>query len=186
MPKRIKDEKTGLAIRLEFESRELAEDVLGVKEKDLLNWKELIPPFKEEDGRIIYAVKNKKEFDLIKKRAALLKTGMTETAVENVEQAGLLDSYFELSKDCPEGITAHAWRSYGLVVLMQTKYNIKVDAKELAQRANINKRNSQGKVVADPDMAEKHLRLLQAIGYLTETEDRWEHQGLPLLWQEDN
>jgi hypothetical protein len=186
MPKKIKDEKTGLAIRLEFDSRELAEDILGVKEKDLFEWRDLIPPFKEEDGQIIYAIKNKQEFELIKKRAALLKTGMTETAVKNVEKANLLDSYFQLSQDCPEGITAHAWRSYGLVVLMQTQHNTKIGAEELAKRANINKINSQGKVVSDPKMAEKHLRLLQALGYLIETEDRWEHQGLPELWQKEN
>lgn len=189
--------KDGTVARIEFSAEEMAERVLGIKPSTtpgseqspverLWEWRGLIKPRRGKTPETaVYAVTSEKNLDLLKKRAALLKSNMTETAVRNVEKAGLLDAYAALAEDCPEGLTVHVWRSYGLVVLLQTRYGKMIGAKELAERANINKRDGKGKIVPDIDKAAKHLRLLQAMGYLTpdEEEGRWHHKGLPKSWR---
>lgn len=189
--------KDGTVARIEFSAEEMAERVLGIKPSTtpgseqspverLWEWRGLIKPRRGKTPETaVYAVTSEKNLDLLKKRAALLKSNMTETAVRNVEKAGLLDAYAALAEDCPEGLTVHVWRSYGLVVLLQTRYGKMIGAKELAERANINKRDAKGKIVPDVDKAAKHLRLLQAMGYLRadEEEGRWHHKGLPKSWR---
>lgn len=182
MAKKIKNPDTGVVERIEFTPEEMAEKILGVSLDDLLGWKKLIPS-SGKGSKKVYSITSPKELELWKKRAALLRTRMTETAVRNVEKNGLLDAYAALSEDCPEGITVHVWRSYGLIVLMQTKYHIQIGPEELAKRANINRRDESGKVVPDTEMAAKHIRLLEALGFITNKDGRWEHQGLPLVWQ---
>lgn len=183
MAKKIKNPKTNKVIRLEFSPDEFAEKILNVTTDDLLSWKKSIPPFSGRGKNVVYAITSAAELDLWKKRAALLKTRMTETAVRNVEKNNLLDAYAKLAADCPDGITAHAWRSYGLIVLMQMKYSKQVGPAELAKRADINRRDEKGKVVPDEKMAAKHIRLLEALGYIKDVDGRWEHQGLPEAWQ---
>lgn len=116
---------------------------------------------------------------------------MTPQALLNAIDAGLLDSYAQLSEDCPAGITAHVWRSYGLIVFMQLKYKRMIDAKELAERAGLTDIDPlTGKLVTSVATAERHLRLLQALGLLEVMHDdgkawsgQWRHQGLPKAWQ---
>jgi len=182
MARTLRHPETGKIVRIEFSAQEMADEkVLNVSVEDLITWSKCIKPLRGSGEQAVYAVSSPEELVLLKKRAALLRTQMTETAVKNVEKAGLLDAYAALAEDCPEGLTAHVWRSYGLVVLMQSRYGKMMDAEELAQRANINKRNEKGKIIPDTGMAAKHLRLLEALGYLknNQAEGRWEHRGLP-------
>jgi hypothetical protein len=169
-------------IAIEFNTQELAEKVLGLSVAQLEEWGEMFP--KPAAGK--YLIKSEQDLNKFKDRAALLNTGMTVTAVKNVESEKLLRSYARLAEDCPEGITAHVWRSYGLIVLMQVRYGKMIDAEELATRAKINK-IVDGKPVADVAMAEKHIRLLTGIGVLSrdsgeEWQGQWRHQGLPKAW----
>jgi hypothetical protein len=98
---------------------------------------------------------------------------MSEKAALTVERSGYLDAYAALAEDCPSGLTAHVWRSYALVVMVQNRFQVKIGPHELAERANLR----------DDDMAEKHLRLLMALGYLKDRGEAWEHKGLPLAWR---
>lgn len=182
MARYLRDKKTGQLLRIEVPAREMAEKVLGVELEDLARWTKAIPPLRGEGEDAIYTVRSRDELDVLRKRAKLLRTNMNEKAVANVEKAGLLDAYADLAEDCPPGITAHVWRSYGVVVLMQVRYNRMIGAEELAERAGL-KRREGGKLVPDVEMAEKHLRLLTRLGHLTPSEEgRWEHQGLPKGW----
>lgn len=187
MAKFLRHPKTNKIVRIEIPAKEMAESVLGVEVESLAKWKKAIPPARGEGENAIYAVKSRKELQLYKKRAALLRTQMTEQAVFNVERAGLLDAYAALAEDCPAGITAHMWRSYGLVVLMQARYGKMIGAEELARRAGMVKIDENGEELPDVEMAAKHLRVLNALGYLTkgqgEWEGQWQHQGLPKAWR---
>lgn len=171
-------------IVLEMSPEEFAGRVLQVAVENLPRWPNLFPQPNEYG---YYRVNDQLEMELFRQRAALLSTGMSETAVKNVEQAGLLKAYADLAQDCPPGITAHVWRSYALIVLMQIKYGLMIDAHELAKRAKINK-EEDGQLVPDVDLAEKHLRLLAGIGYLLpgqgEWSGQWKHKGLPKAWTE--
>lgn len=192
--------KDGSIARIEFSALELAEQVLQIPPgrvpgaeqspaERLWDWREVVKPRRGKTVETaVYAVTSQKSLDLTKKRVALLRSNMTPTAVSNVEKAGLLDAYAALAEDCPEGLTVHVWRSYGLVVLLQTRYGKMIDAAELAERANINTRGADGKIVPDVEKAAKHLRLLQAMGYLkpNKEEGRWGHKGLPKSWRAAN
>jgi len=172
-------------VALEMSPEEFAGRVLQVAVDHLPRWPNLFPKPNEYG---YYRVNDQQEMNLYRQRAALLRTGMSETAVKNVEQAGLLKGYTDLAVDCPEGITVHVWRSYALIVLMQIKYGLMIDARELAKRAKINKQED-GKTVPDIEMAEKHFRLLAGIGYLQRGEGQWEgqwkHRGLPQAWTDN-
>ena len=182
MARFLRHAKTGKLVRIEIPAREMAEKVLGVELERLLEWKSLIPPARGEGEDAVYAVRTREELATLRKRAALLRTNMNEKAVAAVEEAGLLDAYAALAEDCPPGITAHVWRSYGLIVLMQVRYGKKIGAEELARRANLVKLDENGKPVPDVETAAKHIRLLVALGYLAEEDGRWKHQGLPKSW----
>jgi hypothetical protein len=158
------------AIRM---SPEAMSDALRVSRQQLRDWATAIPLTDTGQGHApFYQIENPAQLKIYKKRAAVLRTHMTEKAVMNTEKAGLLDAYVALAEDCPEGVTAHVWRSYGLIVLLQAKYGIKVDSKQLAERAGLS-----------ADTASKHIRLLAAMGFLTDREDSWAHQGLPKAFQ---
>src|ERR1035437_1705380 len=120
MAKRLRN-KQGAIVALELSAKEMAH-VLGVEIEDLSGWTKAIPPYAKAKGEIIYRVHNVEELNHLKKRVMLLRTRMNEDAVANVEKAGLLDAYSALASDCPSGITAHVWRSYALIVLMQVRY----------------------------------------------------------------
>lgn len=194
MPRRVPG-KNGTIAYVEFEPAELAQ-LLEVDVDALESWSKAIPPAKVEDGRRLYTIRSKAEVSLLKKRSAILRTGMSEKALANIEREDLLDAYAALAEDCPEGLTAHIWRSYGLVVLMQQQHGIKIDAEELARRARLAEIDpATGKQVLGVGMAKKHLRLLQALGRLRSLEPgdrdasgkvveepRWEHSGLPQAW----
>jgi hypothetical protein len=177
MAKRIRNAK-GAVVALEFTATEMAEKVLGVEVDDLLSWERCLPPTKGQGPDAVFRINSPQRLDLLKRRAAVLKTSMSEEAVTAVEKAGLLEAYADLAEDCPEGLTAHVWRSYGLIVLMQTRYGRMIDAAELAERGGLV--NRAGK--PDTEMAAKHIRLLQALDYLEAREGRWEHKGLPRSW----
>ncbi len=186
MARYVRNTKTDKVVRIEFGAEEMARRVLDVEPEDLAQWTTLIPPVRSSGANAIYAVKSMEEIKTLKKRAALLRTRMNEKAVAAVEEAGLLDAYAELAEDCPEGITAHVWRSYGLVVLMQIKFHTMLGPEELAVRANLIRREGR-RQVADVEIASKHIRLLKALGYLREEstadgEKRWSHEGLPQAW----
>lgn len=173
--------KTNAIVRIEMEEKELAH-YLGISTDQLEKWQRSFP---SEDG--VWSFRSQETLKSWKDKAALLRTNMSEKAVENVEQAGLLRAYADLAQDCPEGITAHVWRSYGIVVLMQNRYGKTIGPEELARRANLQTQDEKGKGVPDVEMARKHLRLLIARGLLSEGqgdwEGRWEHQGLPECFQ---
>jgi hypothetical protein len=116
---------------------------------------------------------------------------MSEQAVANIEEAGLLDAYAALAEDCPQGLTVHVWRSYALVVLMQVRYGKMIGVKELAERAKLVSIDPEsGEAKPDLKMAQKHLRLLQSVdgGWLKIGTDKWtgqwEHRGLPQSWRD--
>jgi len=182
----LRHPKTKKVIKIEIPAKEMAESVLGVELESLAGWTKVIPPDRGSGADAIYAVKKPEDLNLLKKRAALLRTQMTETAVKNVEKEGLLDAYSALAEDCPPGITAHVWRSYGLVVLMQIRYGKMIGADELARRAGMIRIES-GKEIPDVEMAAKHLRLLNALGFLEkgrgDWDGQWQHQGLPKAWR---
>jgi hypothetical protein len=158
---------------------------LGASEEQLRVWEETFPP--DPDNSDQWSFGSEEELKVWRQRAALLRTNMSARAVRNVEEAGLLQAYADLAEDCPEGITAHVWRSYGIVVLMQTRYGKTIGPAELARRANLQRLGKDGKQEPDEDMARKHLRLLIARGLLDEGSGdwsgRWEHQGLPKCFQ---
>lgn len=183
MAKRLRDNKTGKIAAIEFSAAELGE-VLAVEADDLARWEQAFPPFSGRGEDAVYRVYTMDELAIWRKRAAVLRTRMSEAAVANVEEAGLLDSYAKLAEDCPTGVTAHVWRSYGLVVLMQSRYGQMIGPEELAERASLTEIDpDSGKPVASVDLAAKHIRLLQALNLLTQVEGRWEHQGLPKSWR---
>lgn len=178
-----KDNRSGAIQKIEMDEEGLCE-FLKITPEELQKWEALFPA---TNG--IWTVPTgetppRQELQTWKKRVALLRTRMTPKAVRNIESVGLLDSYAELAKDCPEGITAHVWRSYGAIVLMQVRHNQKIGPHELALRANLEKIAPGGKTEPDVDMAAKHIRFLIAQGLLREGEDGlWEHQGLPSFFQ---
>jgi len=181
MAKRLRN-KQGAIVALELAAEEMAH-VLGVEVDDLASWTKTIPPYAKAKGEVIYRVRNVEELNHLKKRVTLLRTRMNEDAVASVEKAGLLDAYSALASDCPSGITAHVWRSYALIVLMQIRYGKMLDAKELAERAGLTKADGS----PDVSMAEKHIRLLQGVHKLRIGKDKWEgqweHEGLPEAWR---
>lgn len=193
MPRRVPG-KNGTIAYVEFGSAELAK-LLDVDTEALESWGKAVP-YEVRDGQRVYTIRSQAEVSLIKKRTTILRTGMSEKALANIEREGLLDPYSALAEDCPEGLTAHVWRSYGLVVLMQQQHGIKIDAEELARRARLAEVDpATGKQVLGVEMAKKHLRLLQALGRLRSLEagdrdasgkiveePRWEHAGLPEAW----
>jgi len=185
MARRLRD-NSGNIVALELDVKEMAH-TLAIEIDDLKSWQASIPVYARSSGELVYRIKNVNELNHLKKRVALLRTRMSEQAVANVEDAGLLDSYAALAGDCPDGITAHVWRSYALVVLMQVRYGRMIDAKELAERAGLTEADSDGNTQASESMAKKHLRLLQALGYLKigtgDWENQWEHRGLPESWR---
>jgi hypothetical protein len=184
--KRLKD-KTGTVVALELNADEMAK-ALGVRVEDLEMWTRSVPPASVDNGIFLYRVGSPKDVQLLKKRAALLRTRMTEEAVARVEAEGLLDAYSALAEDCPPGITAHVWRSYGLVVLMQVRYGKMLDAVELAERAGLQEEDPEtGAMRPSVATATQHLRLLRGLGFLREGDQdwkgQWRHQGLPRAWR---
>jgi hypothetical protein len=186
MARRYRD-ANGKIVKIELTLPEMAKS-LGVDADQLEQWTDAIPPAGREGDQPYYAFTSVKELNTLKKRAKVLATGMTEKALANIEAEGLLDAYAALAEDCPKGITVHVWRSYGLVVLMQIRYGKMIDPTELAERAGLAKIDPKtGEAVPDVELAEKHLRLLQALGYLQigegdEWGGQWKHQGLPAAW----
>lgn len=177
MARRLRDQD-GNIVAIELTLDEMAR-TLAIVPEDLELWSTLLPAYSPG----IYRVATVSELNTWKKRAAILRTRMSQEAVAKVEQAGLLDAYAGLAEDCPHGIPAHVWRSYGVIVLMQVRYGKKIDAKELAERANLTEVDpATGKLRPSVTLAEKHIRLLTGLKKLTETPERWEHLGLPKSW----
>jgi hypothetical protein len=188
MARRLRD-KSGNVVAVELTAAEMAK-TLEISIEDLQEWSNAIPVYAQAHGQPIYRVHNTKDLNRLKKRAALLSTRMSEAAVASVEEADLLEPYANLAEDCPQGLTAHVWRSYAVVVLMQVRYGKMIDAQELAERAGLTEIDPETGV-AHPStaLAEKHLRLLQSVdgGYLKvgngQWEGQWEHRGLPKSWR---
>lgn len=181
MPIRVPG-KGGNSAGLEFTLAEMA-GTLGVEEEALVGWGATLPAAREQAGARFYRVSSKRDLEELRKRAQILRTGMSESSIATLQKRNLLDAYAALATDCPPGVTAHAWRSYGLVVLMQARHGVMIGAEELAQRAKI-----------EVAMAEKHLQLLTGFRHLRPvkagevvagkpvSEARWEHNGLPSAW----
>lgn len=178
----IKDKKTGAVLEAKMDS-EGACKILGATPEELEEWQKTFP---SENGIWSFGGPGggaQKEISDGRKKLAVLRTRMTEKAVANVEQAGLLDAYAALAEDCPEGLTAHVWRSYGAVVVMQVRGNQKIGPHELALRARLEKITPEGDTEPDTETASKHLRFLIAKGLLRDEGDRWGHEGLPEFFQ---
>lgn len=178
MMRRLTDKKTGHVVAIEADSAGMAK-LLSVPEERLSEWSKLLKPHHQEDDGPRWWIKSKDELLALKQRAAVLNTNMTEAAVKQIEKTGLLPAYAALAEDCPQGVTAHLWRSYGVVVLLQARYGKMIGAKELAERASLVDKDGK----PDEKTAEKHLRLLQALDLLQEGDGRWEHRGLPKSWR---
>lgn len=181
MAELVRDRSKDAVKRITLSAQEMAEKALKVELKDLKAWSEIIPPEEGSGDDATYVISSRDELQLLRKRAALLRTNMSVAAVQEVERAGLLDAYAALATDCPRGITAHIWRSYGVIVLIQMRYGKMIGPAELAQRAGMVTKKGR-KETPDVEMAERHLRLLQGLGYLRELNGRWEHKGLPEAW----
>jgi hypothetical protein len=189
----------GKVTAVEYTIEEVSQ-LLGVDPDQLREWSaSIIPSSKDEEGKPLYRVASASQLKLWQKRAVILATGMSEQSLAQVEESGRLDSYAALAEDAPDGISAHIWRSYALVVLMQAKYSLKLTAEDLAKRAGLVDTNETGKTVLGVETAKKHLRFLQALGYLQSVEigdvirvsgrnekatyAHWIHKGLPKAWQ---
>lgn len=198
MARRILD-KAGKLSAVEYTLAEVA-TLVGAEADEVKTWALCIAPTsKDDEGEPLYELRSPAQLKIWQKRAILLKTGMSEASVLAVEKAGRLDSYVALAEDCPEGITAHVWRSYAVVVMMQAKYSLKLTAEDLARRAGLVDRDENGEPVLGVETAKKHLRFLQALGYLQSIEvgdtirvggrnekatyAHWLHRGLPKAWQ---
>lgn len=207
MPRRVSDKKGGIAF-VEFTAAELVKTLeqyrphidLGISKEDIESWKKTIPPNRLEGDKKIYTISSPQELDLLYKRILILRTRMSEKALANIENQGVLEAYAALAEDCPPGLTVQVWRSYGLVVLMQSRYGAMIGPEELATRAKLSQVDPKtNRRVLGVDIARKHLRLLKALHYLTPVRvgdtvkqgtrvyvaDRpeWLHQGLPSAWR---
>ncbi|WP_217924681.1 hypothetical protein [Miltoncostaea oceani] len=152
--------------------------LLDCRPEDLITWAELLPAEDPVEG--IYRFRSQEALRLARQRAAVLRTRMSLGAVKAIEAEGKLDAYASLAKDCPAGITAHVYRSFLVLVLVQQKTGLMLDAEGLALRANLLEMDPE---TSEPRqsaaMARKHLRLLQAVGLLRAGEGRWEFSRLP-------
>ena len=178
MARRVVDQKTGRVTLVEMNRAELA-GVFRVSEDDLARWAELIPG-ESEAGQTLYRFRSEDELKLARERAAVLSTRMSPEAVRNIEDDGRLSAYAMLASECPAGITAHVYRSFVVVFLVQYKTGLMLDADGLALRAGLNERDPlTGEIQPSPELARKHLRLLQAVGLLRNGADRWEFARPP-------
>lgn len=178
MARRVVDKRTGRVTLVEFNRTELA-GTFQVSEQDLERWQELLP-FEEEGGEPLYRYRSEQELRLARERAAVLSTRMSMEAVRNIEDDGRLSAYATLASECPAGITAHVYRSFVVVFLVQYKTGLMLDAEGLAVRAGLNERDQvTGAIQPSPELARKHLRLLQAVGLLRHGADRWEFSRPP-------
>lgn len=178
MARRVVDKKTGKVRLVELTQVELAQ-TFGVTAEDLERWSELIPS-ETEGGRRLYRYHSEDELRLARERAQVLSTRMSPEAVRNIEADGRLSAYAALAAECPPGITAHVYRSFVVVFLVQYKTGLMLDAEGLAIRAGLNERDPvSGEVQPSPELARKHLRLLQAVGLLRNGADRWEFTKPP-------
>lgn len=177
-----RDKKSGAVLRARMDEEGVCK-ITGALPEEILQWKNTFP---QKDGIWSFGGKSggaQEEISRARKKLALLRTRMSERAVRNIEGAGLLDAYAALAEDCPEGITAHVWRSYGAVVFMQVRQNEKIGPHELALRAKLEKTVPGGGIEPDVETAAKHIRLLVAKGLLRDEGERWGHEGLPLFFQ---
>lgn len=178
MARRVVDKKTGKVRLVELSRPELAQ-AFGVAEEDLARWAELIP-FATDEGAVVYRYASEEELRVARERAQVLSTRMSIEAVRNIEADGRLSAYAALAAECPAGITAHVYRSFVVAFLVQYKTGLMLDAEGLAIRAGLNERDpATGEVTPSPDLARKHLRLLQAVGLLRNGADRWEFSRPP-------
>lgn len=178
MARRVVDRKSGRVQLVELDRAELA-SAFGVAEDDLARWAELIPA-EQVEGRHLYRYQSEDELRLARERAQVLSTRMSVEAVRNIEADGRLSAYAALAAECPEGITAHVYRSFVVVFLVQYKTGLMLDAEGLAIRAGLNERDpATGEIQPSPELARKHLRLLQAVGLLRNGADRWEFSRPP-------
>lgn len=179
MARRLNDEH-GRVVWVDFSRAEFARS-LKISEQQLADWQEVIPHDRIEDGEVIYRFASHDDLRLARMRAGVLRTKMSIEALANVEAQGMLEAYYKLSLDCPEGLTAHVYRSYVVLLVVQQKTGLMLDAAALAERANLNQENPEtGKPEPSEEFGRKHLRLLQAVGILEHGGERWEFSHVPL------
>lgn len=187
--------EAGKVVRIEYTLEEMSK-LLRLEPEELKQWQQALPPSgTDEKNEPLYSISAPADIELLRKKARILRTGVSEKGLAKIEKNGQFEAYAALAEDCPEGMPLQAWRSYALVVLMQAKYNITLTPEELAERANLKERDPEtGKLVLGVAMARKHLRLLMNMTpkeasvsdprpYLKLKDGRWEHQGLPKAWQ---
>lgn len=169
----------GLIELVELRPEELAK-LLDVTTDKLEAWRALVPVETDEAGLPVYRFSKQSQLRLVRQRVAVLKTRMSVEAVRNVEADDKLAAYAALAVDCPEGITAHVYRSFLVLILVQQKTGLMLDAEGLALRANLLEIDpASGNPRPSPSLARKHLRLLQAIGLLRHGGERWEFARIP-------
>lgn len=154
--------------------------LLDTTPEKLMEWQELVPATRGEDGELRYRFTRQEDLRLARQRVAVLKTRMSVAAVRNVEESGRLSAYADLAVDCPDGITAHVYRSFLVVVLVQRRTGLMLDAEGLAMRAQLTEVDPDtGQTRISTAIAHKHLRLLQAVGLLINAGERWEFTHIP-------
>lgn len=154
--------------------------LLDTTPEKLMEWQDVVPATRDDDGTLRYRFSRQEDLRLARQRVAVLRTRMSGAAVRNVEKSGRLAAYADLAVDCPDGITAHVYRSFLVVVLVQRRTGLMLDAEGLAMRAQLTEVDSAtGEAKISAAMAHKHLRLLQAVGLLIHAGERWEFSHLP-------
>lgn len=149
--------------------------VTGLTSDQLEKWATLFPH--EDWGKrdALSGVEKKFEYDIegletAKKRAKLLKAGMTTQQIPQIEERGFLDAYALLAEDCPSNITPHMLRSYCVLIVYQNRGQKMLLAEELAKKAGV-----------PEETAKRHIMYLIQKGLLrvAQNPQRWEFSFIP-------
>lgn len=175
----------GIVTHLQLWEGELCEQ-LDCTAGQLRTWYRLIPPagtaqHPQRETQEPYYIVSKEDLTRATQHASILRSGMTVEHILELQardaqlvtlgkKPSYLNMYALLAKDCPPGITAHALRTYSVVLTYQNRGGRMLMAKELAPLASITY-----------EAAKNHLRYLQAVGLLKLAQNplRWEFSMVP-------
>ena len=169
----IRDRKGKIKKIALFEAELCQETKLTAQE--LEQWSELFPHVGWGKRDKMSGQEKKYEYTLegletAKKRAKLLKAGMTIKQIPQIEERKFLDAYAVLADDCPKNITPHMLRSYCVLIVYQNRAQQMILAKELAEKAGI-----------PAETAKRHIMYLINMKLLRveDNPQRWEFNFVP-------